>query len=561
MNDEAGMSQSATPNERDRLIYSQDWLNWTDPDVPEMLSPTGLLLDKHAGTPLERKAALVVDDQAFSYADLLSRACQAANGLTGLGLEPESRILMFGTDSIDYIATWLGAVRAGIVPAVVSDLYKGENLLYFIRDTAAKALYIDAAQLPKLEEVQGDLPATLKYVIVAGAGANAGISTGGYGAARTVSCTSLTDGAATEFAPLPRHRNDVCYMFYSGGTTGTAKGITHLAHDFALVPERQGAFWEYREGDVVHATSKKYFTHGLWPGVLIPLYWGATSVISALPPTPENVLRLVSEWRVTKLVTVPTIVKNVMLHIDKTGDKPDTSALELAITASEKMPPEIFEKFHSQFGIELHDSIGSSEITYEWIANRPAEFRRGSLGKPVFGYEVRLVDADGHDVTAPHTDGEAWIKSDTGCFFYWRKFAKSRETFIGPWVRTGDTLYFDEDGFFWFSGRSDDVFKVKGLWVSPIEVEAAITDHDRVAEAAVISYEDGDGLTKPKAFVVLKPGAEASAELIESLKENVRRIGGYKVPEEIDFVDALPRTTLLKIDRRTLRSREATKRR
>ncbi len=294
--------------------------------------------------------------------------------------------------------------------------------------------------------------------------------------------------------------------------------------------------------------------------MLIPLYWGATSVVSALPPTPENVLDILSARQATKLITVPTVIKNVMLHIDQTGSKPDTSALKLAITASEKMPPEIFEKFERQFGIELHDSIGSSEITYEWIGNRPREFRRGSLGKPVFGYEVRLVDDDGNDVTEPNTDGEAWIKSVTGCFFYWRKFDKSRETFVGPWVRTGDTLCFDEDGFFWFSGRSDDVFKVKGLWVSPIEVEAAITEHDGVAEAAVISYEDEAGLTQPKAFVVLKPGVEASDDLTEALKANVRKIGGYKIPQEIDFVDALPRTTLMKIDRRMLREQEAARR-
>ena len=537
------------------IVYSTDWRNWTDPEVPEYFNPTELLLDRHLATDTAGKTALAVDGTDHSYATLAGRVNRAASALTALGLEADNRMLMFGTDSLDYIAVWLGAVRAGVVPAVVSDLYKAENLLYFIRDTAAKALYIDAAQLEKLEAVRDELPPSLKLVIVAGEGRfdpPAGVA--------SASCAASIDAADAAFTPVPRHRNDVCYMFYSGGTTGTAKGITHLAHDFALIPGRQGAFWEYGADDVVHASSKKYFTHGLWPGVLIPLYWGATSVISALPPSPENVLRILSERKVTKFITVPTVVKNIMLHIERTGEKPDTSALRLAITASEKMPPEIFEKFHALFGIELLDSIGSSEITYEWIANRPREFRRGSLGKPVFGYEVRLVDADGNDVTTPLADGEAWIRSVTGCFFYWRKFDKSRETFIGPWVRTGDTLCFDEDGFFWFSGRSDDVFKVKGLWVSPIEVEAAITEHADVAEAAVISYEDTDGLTKPKAFVVLKPGKTPSAALEEALRAQVRTIGGYKVPEEIEFAETLPRTTLLKIDRRTLRLQEAARR-
>ncbi len=272
-------------------------------------------------------------------------------------------------------------------------------------------------------------------------------------------------------------------------------------------------------------------------------------MISRRPPTPENVIAIVERLRITKLITVPTIIKNMMQHVKSEQLKPDFSSLNLAITASEKMPPEIFQKFHDTFGVELLDSIGSSEITYEWISNRPREFRRGSLGKPVFGVEIRLVGSNGTEVTEPRADGEAWVKSRTSCFYYWRKYDKSKETFIGQWTRTDDRMYFDEDGFFWFSGRSDDVFKVKGLWVSPIEVEAEITDHDAVLEAAVISFEDTDGLIVPKAFVVLRPGHEPSDALTEELKSSVQGIGGYKVPREIVYTDDLPRTTLLKIDR------------
>jgi benzoate-CoA ligase len=294
--------------------------------------------------------------------------------------------------------------------------------------------------------------------------------------------------------------------------------------------------------------------------VLIPFYWGAVSVISRLPPLPGNVVAIVERTRATKLITVPTIVKNLMLYVEQADRSFDFSALKMAVSASEKMPPEIFDKFQQLIGVELMDSIGSSEITYEWIANRPKDFRRGSLGKPVFGCEVKLMDDDGNQVTEPNVDGECWIKSRTTCFYYWRKLDKSRDTFIGEWARTGDTLSFDADGFFWFSGRSDDLFKVKGLWVSPIEVEAAITGHDAVLEAAVVSYQDTEGLTQPKAFVVLRPGHEATDALTEELCAGVRRIGGYKVPQEIAYVETLPRTTLLKIDRRTLREEEAARR-
>lgn len=535
------------------IVFGEEWRAWSDPEVPEYFNPTTVVLDKHLSTGRSGATALIVDDDHYTYEEFLGLVCRAANGLKILKIETGSRILLFGTDSVEYLALWFGAIRAGIVPVVVSDAYKAPNLLYFLRDTAAKSLFIDVEQTQKLSEISDDMPWTLENVIVRGDDIGDAPETGDR---HTLTYAEMVEGQLQTFAPLPLHHNDVAYMFYSGGTTGAAKGITHLAHDFCLVPERHGTFMEYGPDDIVHATSKKYFTHGIWPAVLIPFYYGATSVISRLPPTAENVVDIIEKTKPNKFITVPTIIKNLLLFAEQER-APDFSSLELVTSASEKMPPEVFEKFEELFGLEIHDSIGSSEITYEWIANRPKEYRRGSLGKAVFGCDVKLMDDDGNEVTEPNTDGEAWIGSLTTCFFYWRKLDKSRETFVGEWARTGDTLQFDEDGFFWFSGRSDDVFKVKGLWVSPIEVEAAITEHDGVLEAAVVSYEDHEGLTKPKAFIVLKPGVEVNDTLVTELKEGVRKIGGYKVPEEMAFVDILPRTTLMKIDRRALRELEA----
>jgi len=536
------------------LIYGDEWNDWNDPEPPEYFNPVTFLLDKHMGTPAEDKIGLVIDRESYSYANLLGAVCRAAHGLRAAGMRPGERLLMFGTNSIEYVAAWLGAVRAGIVPVVVSDLYKAPNLLYFIEDTAAQAMFIDAEQIDKLNEVAGELPASLANLIVRGDGGNFKgnhVQVTGY--------QSLTSGQADFFEPVLRHRNDVAYMFYSGGTTGAAKGITHLAHDFAIVPERHGAFWEYSPNDIVHATSKAYFTHGLWPGILIPLYWGAKCVISRLAPTPDNVFAIVAAEKVTKLITVPTIIKNMTAYAEDSDQTPDMGSVSLVVSASEKMPPEVFERFDSLFGLEILDSIGSSEVTYEWIANRLKDFKRGSLGKPVFGVGVKLMDDNGAEITGPNVSGECWVQSPTACFFYWRKYDKSRDTFIGPWTRTGDTMLFDEDGFFWFAGRSDDIFKVKGLWVSPIEVEAAITEHGSVLEAAVIPAEDKDGMTVPKAFVVLRQGQAPSDALSDDLKTRVRAAGGYKVPEQIVFVDELPRTTLMKIDRRTLRELERDK--
>ncbi|MYZ47124.1 benzoate-CoA ligase family protein [Propylenella binzhouense] len=537
----------------DDRIYSSEWRTWRDPEIPEYFNPVSVLLGRHAGGPADDKPALLVDGAPMSYRELRALVARTARGLADLGLRPGERILLFGTDSIEYLAVWLGAVQAGIVPAVVSDLYKTKDLLYFIRDTDSRALFIDSEQLPKLAEIAPELPPGLSTILVRPPVA---IESGAVGGRTVVDAAAVTAAAGEAPCPL-RHCNDVCYMFYSGGTTGTAKGITHLCHDFFLVPSRQGAFWEYSADDVVFATSKKYFTHGLWPGVLIPLAFGATAVLQRRPPSPDAVIEAVTSTRATKLITVPTVIKNLLEHCRANDLHPDFGSVGLVVSASEKIPPEVFDRFEAAFGLEILDSIGSSEITYEWIANRQKDSKRGSLGKPVFGYEIRLVGPDGEDVTEPNVPGEAWVKSRTSCFFYWRKFDKSRETFVGPWTRTGDNLTFDEDGFFWFSGRDNDVFKVSGLWVSPIEIEAAITEHPAILEAAVVAFEDGDGLTKPRAFAVLRQGAEASDALIDELKANVRRLGGYKVPAEFRFVDQLPRTTLMKIDRRALRALQA----
>jgi len=535
--------------------YSEDWRSWTAPVPPEFFNPTVLLLDRHVSSGLGDKAALIVDGIVYDYARLLTHVARAANGLATAGLIPEARVLLFGTDSLEYLATWLGALRLGAIPVVVSDAYKASSLNYFLEDTGATHLVIDAEQWTKLEEIAADLPPTLKAVIRREDGKTPPVS---IICSRPVfQLTALYDAQSPAFPPLERHRNDIAYMFYSGGTTGTAKGIPHLLEDFIQIPARHGAFWEYSADDRVHATSKKYFTHGLWPGVLIPLAVSATAIISRKPPTPENLIALVEGLRPTKLITVPTVVKTVLAHVEATAIRPDFSSLELVATASEKMAPEIFADFHATFGVELFDSIGSAEVTYEWIANRQAEFRRGSLGKPVFGVEIRLIGHDGTVITTPDTVGQAHVRSRTAALFYWRKLDETLATMGGGWVRTGDELYFDQDGFFWFAGRSNDLFKVKGLWVSPIEVEAAITAHPAVLEAAVIPWTGPDGLTKPKAYVVLKPGQQPGNDLSTVIRDNVHRsIGGYKVPDVIEYTATLPRTTLLKIDRRALRDAE-----
>jgi len=533
------------------LVYSKAWHEWRDPEIPEWIDPVEVILDKHIGTPVEQKTAIIADDETVSYGALAALSRQVQTGLARIGVEPEHRVLFFATDSLDYIAMWFGALRTGAIPAVVSDLYKTSDLLYFVTDTACRFLYIDAEQVPKLREIGARLPASLRTIIVRGETDLGALAEATH--RNVVPFTAISSTPADGSASHRRHSNDITYMFYSGGTTGTAKGITHLAYDFVLVPARHGKLWEYTADDVVYATSKKYFTHGVWPGLFIPLSHGATAVITRAAPRPDVVLDVLEKHRVTKWVTVPTVIKNTLETLRGMKDPPRFPALSFAVSASEKIPPQVFQEFHDRFGIEMHDSIGSSEIAYEWISNGPADFRRGSLGRPVFGCEVKLCDDDDLEVRTSHVPGECCIKSPTSCFFYWRKYAKSRETFVGDWARTGDSLYFDEDGYFWFSSRNNDVFKVSGLWVSPTDIESALNDHAAVLEAAVVGFDDADGLTRPKAFVVLRAGHVASPELVDGLKAQVRPLGGYKVPAVFEFLAELPRTTLMKIDRKALR--------
>lgn len=539
-----------------------DRSQWADPTVPEYFDPVSLLLDRHVQSGRSDATALSVDETSYSYSDLAAYVAEVLARLVSAGVRPGERVFLFGRDSLDYIAIWLASIRLGATPVVVSDVYRPDDLLYFLADTGARTLLIDAEQIGKLDAVKGKLPRTLKTIIIREPDdanlATLDIDTFASSGRTVAWLHSLPIAPDADQDVTPLHKDDIAYMFYSGGTTGRAKGIPHLVSDFVIIPERHGAYWRYTPDDVVHATSKKYFTHGLWPGVLIPLYWGAHSVISRKDVTAQNVIDVIHAYRPTKLVTVPTVIKSVVAHIRENGTRPDFSSIKLAVTASEKMPIAFFNQFREIFGIELLDSIGSAEVTYEWIANRPEEHRPGSLGKPVFGFEVRLRDASGNVVTEPGMRGQAEIRSITATPFYWRKRDLSNQSIVDGWLRTGDELYFDDDGFYWFATRSNDVFKVKGLWVSPLEIEEYLVADERVREAAVVSYEDEDGLTKPLAYLVLEPGAKPSRELEQDLRDLVRKsLGGFKAPGRFAYIGQLPKTTLLKIDRKQLRDNPA----
>jgi benzoate-CoA ligase len=538
-------------------IHPPEWRRYECGEAPEWLNPTELLLDRHIlvrhikESSSGAKTAVISDDVAYTYEDLLTKVSQVANALSlELRLDYDNRILIISPDHIDAAATWLAAHRCGVVPCWVSPLYKPYELQYFVQDLACKALFVDETVVPKIKEVLAQLPGTLKHIVVF---RGDGEAVGGR------SHHALVESMPGEFKPLQRHIDDFSYMFYSGGTTGRPKGVVHTVRDFTWVPKAFVDFMEWKSSYRHYDTSPKFHTHGLWPGLLIPLWNGGTSILRSDKLTPDAVVEVIEKHRPDVLTTVPPVLKWLAEYPSEKGRVPDLSSLQVVHTAAEKVPMVIHERFKALYGIEIYDSIGSSEVAYEWLANNPREHRMGTCGKPIFGCEAMLVDPHTSEIVRePHRNGEMWVKSKSVVFFYWRKYDKSKECLAGPWMRTGDLMYFDEDGYFWHVGRIDDVFKVSGMWVSPLEVEGALLRHSAVRDAAVVPQaEEATDLVFPKAFVVLTADCVLTESLMRELQDIVRKeIGGYKVPKWFEQIAEIPRTALNKTSRVTLRIQE-----
>lgn len=531
-------------------IHSPEWRSYQEPEAPEWLNATECLLDKHVGvSSTARKTAIIADQIPYSYEDILKSVCKVAHALTSeLQLDSDNRILIISPDRIEAVLTWLGAHRAGIVPGWISPLYKSQDLTYFIQDTGCRALFIDIGSLDRLRKIQDDLPSTLKHVVVYGDTEDLGRS-----------YSELIDSMPETFTPYKKHVDDFSYLFYSGGTTGKSKCIVHTVRDFTWVAQSFVSFMEWKPEYIHYATSPKFHTHGIWPGILIPLWNGATALLVSDRPSPELIVQTVEKYRPQILTTVPTVLKWLVAYSSEQANNPDFSSLTMVHSAAEKVPMAIHEKFLEIYNLEVFDSIGSSEVAYEWVVNRHAEHRMGSVGKPIFNCEVLLVDPDTMQIIRePNKHGEIWVKSKGVFLFYWRKYDKTKSCLIGPWMRTGDVMYFDEDGFLFHVGRVDDVFKVSGMWVSPLQVEDALLTHAAVQDAAVIPKKSlSDGLTYPKAFIVLSPGWDLTNELTAELQQRVRdNIGGYKSPKWIEAIEKIPSTTFQKISRVTLRQKE-----
>jgi benzoate-CoA ligase len=482
------------------------------------------------------KVAFVDDSGSCTYAQLAERVDRAANALRSLGLSREERVAIAMLDGCDWPAVFLGAIKAGIVPVAMNTLLTPADYEYQLRDSRARALFVSEPLLKNFEPIRSRCP-DLKDTVVQGRPLD-----------------ELLAKAPPKAEAAPTTRDDMCFWLYSSGSTGAPKGTVHLHSHLIMTAELYARpVLGIRESDVVFSAAKLFFAYGLGNALTFPMSVGATTVLMSERPTPDAVFKRLVEKKPTIFYGVPTLYAALLAS----PNFPDRKNLKLRVctSAGEALPKNLGERWTERTGTEILDGIGSTEMLHIFISNRPGDVKYGTTGKPVPGYQVRLVDDHGNVITKPDELGELQISGPTSAIMYWNQREKTKNTFQGPWTRSGDKYSFDKDGYYTYGGRSDDMLKVSGIYVSPVEVEAALVTHDAVLEAAVVGAEDEQKLVKPKAFVVLKPGHAAGDGLKQELQKHVKdKLAPYKYPRWIEFLPELPKTATGKIQRFKLRA-------
>ena len=524
-------------------------------EIPREYNAARDLVDRHLGTERAGHPAVVDAAGTYTYAELAERVRRAGNALLGLGVRMESRVAICLLDSVDFPAVFLGAIRIGAVPIPLNTLLTAADYDYMLRDSRAHTLVVSRELYPSFAPILARQP-WLREVVVAGEGEGGGggrpDGEGGPGAHRLA---DLLAAASPDLEPAPTTSDDVAFWLYTSGTTGAPKGAMHLHRHLVHTVAGYGlAVLGVEPGDVVFSAAKLFFAYGLGNALTIPLYVGATAVLFPGRPTPDAVMKVLREREPTLFFGVPTLYGNILA--DPANDRAAGSPrLRRCVSAGEPLPVGVARAWEERFGIAPLDGIGTTELLHVFLTNRPGDHRYGTTGRePVPGYEVALVGEDGEPVP-PGEIGELSVRGETAAVAYWNQREKSLRAFHGPWTRTGDKYRRDEDGYYVCAGRTDDMLKVGGIWVSPFEVEGALIEHDDVLEAAVVGCEDGNGLVKPKAFVVLTDPARASPALAAELQRFVKgRLAPYKYPRWVEFAADLPKTATGKIKRYQLRA-------
>jgi len=498
------------------------------------------LLDGNISAGRGGKLAYADPARKLTYGGLQEETFRFANLLRRLGIRREERILMIMTDTVQFPIVFLGALRAGSVPVPCNTLLSAEQYAYMLADSRAQALFVSAdlwpAVAPALEGFKN-----LPPIVMVGGQASAGMLDFG---------TALS-AEPTSFEAVATHSDEIAFWLYSSGSTGAPKGTRHVHSSLRATASLFGeGVLGLHENDIVHSAAKLFFAYGLGNALSFPLAVGASVVLNPGRPTPASVLELLAHHQPTVFCGVPTLFAAI-LNDAQLQAHPGSPRLRICTSAGEALPAHIGTAWKARFGADILDGVGSTEMLHIFLANAPNDIVYGTSGRAVPGYELRLLDESGKEV-ADGEVGELYVNGPSAADGYWNQREKSRATFQGHWARTGDK-YTRVQGRYTYCGRSDDMFKVSGIWVSPFEIEAALASHEAVLEAAVVPAADEEGLLKPKAFIVLKNGARPD-DLDICLKDHVKNaIGKWKYPRWIEIVEALPKTATGKIQRFKLR--------
>jgi benzoate-CoA ligase len=509
-------------------------------EIPRGYNAAHDLIERNLEAGRAGKAAYVDDSGACTYGELAERVNRWANAITGLGLRMDERVLLCLLDTIDFPTAFLGSIKAGVVPIAANTLLTANDYEFMLKDSRARALVVSEALLPVFAPLLGRFP-TLRHVIVSGK------SPGSH-----LALSDLLAKSSASFEPAATTADDACFWLYSSGSTGLPKGTVHVHSSMILTAELYGrGVLGIEESDVVLSAAKLFFAYGLGNALSFPMSVGATTVLMAERAAPPAVFARLRKHQPTIFYGVPTLYAAMLANPEL--PRRDELRLRRCVSAGEALPQDIGRRWSERFGVDILDGLGSTEMLHIFLSNRPGDVRYGTSGKAVPGYELRVVDENATPVK-PGEQGELLVSGPTSAAQYWNNRERSRSTFLGAWTRSGDKYTQNEQGYYVYAGRTDDMLKVSGMYVSPIEVESALITHQSVLEAAVVGKEDEQKLVKPLAFVVLKPGSQSSAELAEELKQHIKsRLAPYKYPRWIEFVADLPKTATGKIQRFKLR--------
>jgi benzoate-CoA ligase len=516
---------------------------------PERFNFADHLLSLHAA--LGSKPAYLDDSVSLTYSDLGIRARRCAAALRAAGIRREERVLLLMHDNTDWPVAFLGALYAGVVPVAVNTLLTADDYAYMLAHSRAQAALVSAPLLPVLQAAMGKGAHEVRLMIVSRSDELPKDS------------LDFEDwlGASPPLASAADTRADeIAFWLYSSGSTGRPKGAVHTHANPYWTAELYGRpVLGLTENDLCFSAAKLFFAYGLGNALSFPLSVGATVLLMAERPTPDAIFKRWTERKPTVFFGAPTGYAG-MLASPKLPAR-DAVALRLCSSAGEALPREIGERFRAHFGCDIIDGIGSTEMLHIFISNSPGDVCYGTSGKPVPGYAVEIRDEAGHPIEAPDVIGDLYIRGPSSALMYWQDRAKSDSTFLGGWTRSGDKYERNADGYYVYSGRSDDMLKVSGQYVSPFEVEATLVQHPAVLEAALIGVTDEHGLTRPKAFVVLKEADAAGEALADELKQFVKaKLAPHKYPRLLEFIAELPKTATGKIQRFRLRESEQARR-